>query len=103
MHDREGGGLEFGEAADRGCGLGRETRGTENVLGLRGGVEEIVRGDGWSGADLGEEVTAEQCAGGLFVEDVRVPAAEAMASDTSGNMARGPVWKMSGSSASIRN
>ena len=28
---------------------------------------------------------------------------EAMASDTTGNMARGPVWKMAGSSASMRN
>ena len=28
---------------------------------------------------------------------------EAMAADTAGNMRRGPVWKMVGSSASMRN
>src|SRR5205814_896503 len=70
--------FELGEAADRRCGARREARSAKDVFGLRGGVEHIVRRERRTVTEVREQVSAEQRAGGLFVDDVRVPAVRDM-------------------------
>ena len=73
MHDGERGRIELGEAADGGRRLRCETARAEQVLGLDGRVDEVVPRQRRPVSDLGEQVTAEQGAGGLLVEDVGIP------------------------------
>ena len=74
MHHREGRGGELGQGPHRGRGLRREARGPEDVFGERRALDDVVARERGTVADLGEEVTAEQRAGGLLVEHARVPA-----------------------------
>lgn len=52
VHDRECAGLELGEPTDGGRGVRREARGAEHVLGLAGGLEQVIGGERWSVPDL---------------------------------------------------
>ena len=75
MHERQGPRLEVGEPPERRRRVGGEAGGAEHVLGGERRADQVgVVHERRAVADLGEEVAAEQRAGGLVEEHLRLPA-----------------------------
>ena len=73
MHHGERVRVEVCEGTNRRRTGGGETAGAEDILGVGGGGEHVVRRDGGTLAELGEEIAAQECLRGLLEQHSGLP------------------------------
>ena len=79
VHQAQGAGLQVRQGADGRAGSRGEAGGAEDVLGGEGGPDDVVFGDRGSGAEGGEQVSAEQGGGSSLIQQAGVPSRAARA------------------------